>query len=159
MYLVDEETYLMHYGVKGMKWGVRKTRSEARRDAKKYVRAKMFYGETAGTERKLLNAKLKPKMKDPTYKQFFDEYVQNADTAEAARHARGKRAAKDAAKTGKRYTKKALKVIGPIAAASAGAYYAKNKSQIDAAVAYYVDAAKNELHRRRTARQVGKMFK
>lgn len=26
MYLVDEETYLMHYGVKGMKWGVRKDR-------------------------------------------------------------------------------------------------------------------------------------
>lgn len=32
---------LMHYGVKGMKWGVRR---RARRDAKEFTQAKMYYG-------------------------------------------------------------------------------------------------------------------
>lgn len=35
---------LMHYGVKGMKWGVRR---RARRDAKEFTQAKMYYGEGA----------------------------------------------------------------------------------------------------------------
>ena len=37
---------IIHTGVKGMKWGV------AKRDAKEAARAKMFYGESAGTRRK-----------------------------------------------------------------------------------------------------------
>lgn len=32
--LVDEEVYLEHYGVKGMQWGVRKTRSPAEQQAR-----------------------------------------------------------------------------------------------------------------------------
>ena len=50
-----DQSYLAHFGVKGMKWGVhrseaaslgvsRKTNREAKRDAKEYTRAKMFYG-------------------------------------------------------------------------------------------------------------------
>ena len=42
---------LMHYGVKGMKWGVRR---RARRDAKEFTQAKMYYGEGAGNRRKLI---------------------------------------------------------------------------------------------------------
>ena len=41
---------LMHYGVKGMKWGVRR---RARRDAKEFTQAKMYYGEGAGNRRKI----------------------------------------------------------------------------------------------------------
>ena len=47
---------LMHYGVKGMKWGVRR---RARRDAKEYTQAKMYYGEGAGNRRKLIKATVK----------------------------------------------------------------------------------------------------
>lgn len=39
------ESELYHHGVKGMKWGVRKQRRQAKKDAKEYARAKMFYGE------------------------------------------------------------------------------------------------------------------
>lgn len=47
---------LMHYGVKGMKWGVRR---RARRDAKEFTQAKMYYGEGAGNRRKLIKATVK----------------------------------------------------------------------------------------------------
>lgn len=39
------EDVICHYGVKGMKWGVRR---EAKRDARESVRAQMSYGEGAG---------------------------------------------------------------------------------------------------------------
>lgn len=50
---------LSHYGVKGMRWGVRNSRPEgvsrstnraAKKDAKEFTRAKMYYGEGAGTK-------------------------------------------------------------------------------------------------------------
>ena len=61
---------LMHYGVKGMKWGVRR---RARRDAKEYTQAKMYYGEGAGNRRKLIKATVKTRSKDPFYKSEFDK--------------------------------------------------------------------------------------
>ena len=77
MYTQDKPDleYLAHYGVKGMKWGTRKgvstanrsTVKMAKKDAKRFAEAKMFYGETAGTKRKLLNAELNRKKKKILY--------------------------------------------------------------------------------------------
>ncbi len=62
-----EEFYLQHYGVKGMKWGVRRNRPEgvsrrtnreAKKDAKEYTKAKMYYGEGAGTRRVHIHSEL-----------------------------------------------------------------------------------------------------
>ncbi len=64
--IIDEDIYLEHYGVRGMRWGVsndrrggvsRKTDKVARKDAQEFARAKMYYGTGAGTRRKLIRAR------------------------------------------------------------------------------------------------------
>lgn len=100
------EDLLMHYGIKGMKWGTRKselpgvssrTSREARKDAQEFARAKLFYGEGAGTRRKLIKAKVEQKSKqDPNYKQAFDHHLTRQDFGKHAERARGERRRKDA---------------------------------------------------------------
>lgn len=98
---------LVHFGVKGMKWGVRRdspegvsrgTNREARKDAREFVRAKLYYGEGAGTRRKLIKARVEGKAKkDPSYKKAFDFHVDRQDTSRHASKARGERKRKDIA--------------------------------------------------------------
>lgn len=99
------EENLAHYGVKGMKWGVRhdrpegvsrKTSNEARKDAKEFARARMFYGEGAGNRRKLIKATVNAKsQKDPNYKKAFDKHLADQDMSTHASKARGERKRKD----------------------------------------------------------------
>lgn len=91
--------YLMHYGVPGMKWGVRKAKHNARKDAKEYARAKMFYGEGAGNRRKLIKAKVKERSKNSIYKQEFDKELAKQDMAKHADKARSERRRKDVKKS------------------------------------------------------------
>lgn len=105
---MDTEEFLAHYGVKGMKWGVRKDRPggvsrrvdrEARKDAKEAARAKSFYGEGAGTRRKLSKQTVEGKSKRiPGYKEAFDYHLNNQDSSKHASKAVSERKRKDVAK-------------------------------------------------------------
>ncbi len=97
-YILTSNGELYHYGVKGMKWGVRKAQKLAKKDAKEFARAKMFYGEGAGNRRKLIKATVKQRSKDPVYKKAFDEALANQDMSYHAAKARSERKRKDAKK-------------------------------------------------------------
>lgn len=139
----DNSEYLCHYGIPGMHWGQRNaslrnerhTQRLAAKDAKRYADAKMFYGETAGTKRKLLNAELnKKKSKVPGYEEAFNKALENVDYAKSAKKAVAKRTTIDTTHRAKVTVKKILGITGPIAATAAAVLYSKNKDKVDSFV-------------------------
>lgn len=105
--VVPSHDELMHYGVKGMKWGQRKrpegvsarTYRTAKKDAQEFARAKMFYGEGAGTRRKLIKNTVEARSsKDPSYKKAFDLALAEQDMSKHAAKARTERTRKDISK-------------------------------------------------------------
>jgi hypothetical protein len=103
--IIDEDADLEHFGVRGMKWGVRRDRAtgvskrtdrEARKDAEESARAKMFYGKGAGTRRKLINKSVEDKKKrDPEYARAFDHHLGRQDMSTHASGARRERSRTD----------------------------------------------------------------
>lgn len=100
---------LVHYGVKGMHWGVRhdgppgvsrSTNRTAKKDAKEFARAKQFFGEGAGTRRKLIKATVEGKSKnDPSYKKAFDHHLSKQDMSVHAAKAVSERKRKNVKKS------------------------------------------------------------
>lgn len=161
---------LMHYGVKGMRWGHRKTdlpgvsrkvNKEASEDAREFARAKMFYGEGAGTRRKLIKAKVQAKSKqNPDYKKAFEHHLEQQDLGKHADKAKSERRRKDVAagttKTVKGAHRQLTGGFGNVSLAAAvlagGVVVAKqnNIDQImrDAATTRYQDARRSRNNRR-----------
>lgn len=70
---------------------------EARRDAKEYARAQMYYGEGAGTRRKLISATVEAKAhRNPEYARVFHSELSRQDMSEHATKARHERDRRDA---------------------------------------------------------------
>lgn len=106
--------YLAHHGILGMRWGHRTADSdreegtesgisskhidrEAKKDATEFTKAKAYYGEGAGTRRKLIKARVEGKSKaSPDYAKAFDYHVSNTDTNKRANQAVAQRHRTDA---------------------------------------------------------------
>jgi hypothetical protein len=134
-----------HVGVLGMHWGHRSSTNErgvphstsnlAKKDAERFTNAKMFYGKTAGTKRKLLNAELDKKHKNlPGYTSEFNYHLGNVDRAKAAKKAVSDRTRIDSIHKGRSLIKNILGVTGSLSVAVAGMAYAANKEKIDSFV-------------------------
>lgn len=144
----DVDDFLAHYGIQGMKWGQRKaavpgvsarTSREARKDANEFAKAKMFYGDGAGTRRKLIKAKVESKSsKDPAYKKAFDHHLGNQDLGKRASQARGERARKDTvattAKTARGVKNLVMKTGAPVTLGALAVYGAAQNPAIRNAV-------------------------
>lgn len=140
---ICESDYLAHYGVKGMKWGVRKQRRQARKDAKEFAIAKQYYGKGAGTRRKHIKATVEQRKKDypDTYSKEFDKALESQDMAKATSKAKRQRAVNTAkaetAKTARGIVNGLSGNMVPIAATSAAIVGAIHFTGADRVLAEY----------------------
>jgi hypothetical protein len=131
----EAEEVLAHYGVRGMRWGVH----QARVDARKAARARMAYGEGAGTQRKLIKARVESrKAANPDYAAAFDRFMSEQNMGRLAsgakvRH-RTKTAYKGTTKTARGVYRQLTGGFGSVSLASAaiaGAYVAARQTGAD----------------------------
>jgi len=142
-YRVIYSNELRHYGVKGMRWGVIRDRHHAKKDAKEYARAKMYYGEGAGNRRKLIKAKVEQRKKlSNDYSKAFDEYLARQDMSKHADAAKRERivntGAKKAVQTGRGVVNMILGNGARVTAAAAVAYYALHYTGMDREIMRYL---------------------
>ena len=150
----EDKRYLEHYGVLGMHWGQRKdgvkrsTDHLAKKDAKRHAEAKMFYGQTAGTKRKLLKAEIDRKRERvPGYAEAFDKHLEGVDYAKAAKKAVRTRTRKDVTYRTRITTKQFLGVTGPLSVAAGMILYNKNKPRVDNFIASQASKAASQVAR------------
>lgn len=99
-----------------------KIRAQARKDAKRYSEAQLNYGQGAGTQRKLIDAELKEKLKDDIYRATFEAALASINKADVAAKIRKKKGVQRAVEGAKKTAR---------AARRAENFYYRNRYWID----------------------------
>jgi hypothetical protein len=145
---VQVEEFLEHHGVKGMKWGEHHARRQARADANEFAKARAFYGQGAGTRRKLIKAKVQTRMANPHYADEFHKTLNGQNLEKRSAQATRLRKRKDATgfvgKTARSAHRQLTGGFGPVTAAgatvAAGLAYA-HKTGLDKQIAAKIKSA------------------
>lgn len=184
MWIAVPNEALYHHGIKGQRWGIRRfqpypnghtggkfvggankrvsfsTRHKAKKDAKEYARAKMFYGKGAGTRRKLIKAKVNERSKDAAYKAEFEKHLAKQNMATHASKAKMERHVKDAANTTAKTARGLLHLSrNDIAKVSAGAvaiYSVAHFTGADKKAASYIKQKTSDLLKNKDVIRKGK---
>lgn len=159
----EVDDFLEHFGVKGMRWGVNHA---AKKDATEFARAKMYYGEGAGTRRKLIKARVESKSADPNYKQAFEKHLAGQNMAKRATEAKVQRKTTNVVKTTTKTGRGIINIVNgnPMAASAvavavvAGAKYAHD-SGVDKVVANAGKTAYSKIKTEVRAMQIKQQFK
>lgn len=141
LHLDESSDFLEHHGVKGQKWGEHHARRMARADANEFAKARAYYGQGAGTRRKLIKAKVETRSKNPHYKKEFDRTLSGQNLEKRSAQATRKRRRADTThflgKTGRGVHRSLSGGFGPVTATAAtiaaGAGYA-HKTGLDKVV-------------------------
>lgn len=154
---------LEHHGVKGQKWGEHHARRMARADANEFAKARAYYGEGAGTRRKLIKAKVETRSKNTHYKKEFDRTLSGQNLEKRSAQATRKRRRSDTThfvgKTARGVHRSLSGGFGPVTATAAtlaaGAGYA-HKTGLDKVV---FDKVKKAATSRSTQENVRQFLK
>ena len=187
---IPHDDYVIHHGVLGQKWGVRryqnddgsytdagrrrythaekKTIRQASKDAKEYARAKMYYGDGAGNRRKLINATVKQRSKDPLYKKAFDSELAGKDWAKEASKAKSERHRKDVKNNTEKTARGVVNTVrgnGMYAGAAAFVIgtgvtaYIRNKPKVDATIKGAFNRVVNKVNYAKAMNQAQDFFR
>jgi hypothetical protein len=131
---------------------------EARRDAQEYARAQMFYGDGAGTRRKLIQATVDSRAhRDPAYARAFHQALAVQDMAQHAKKAQIERHRKDRNATISRNVKGALsgnsKSLNASVLVIGLAVYVAHQTGYDKVVIAKAKQAYNDFKARRNRRR------